>query len=472
MICKICNYFEDDRKKFSRHLQFKHQISSEEYTVKYLFDGFRTKCCECQNDTRYHSYSFKKYCKKHANIARKKSCAIIGKLFAWNKGLTKETDERIKRQAENMIGKKNHFYGKRHKEESLKKIKKDKMLSREEFYNRINKRDGELIPVDIFYDDYFSRAKQYFKFKCIKCGFVNEKTLQAFERGSRCKKCFPDYISSKPEQEIEEFIKSLGIQNIVRNSREIISPKELDIYLPDYNFAIEYNGLYWHSEEDKPKDYHLQKTKLCLEQGIKLFHIFSDEWKNKQDIVKSMIRHRLHMSEKIYARNCEVKEIDKKQGKQFFLESHISGDNNAKNYYGLIYNNEVVACLSIKVPIQKKYGKCLEIARFATKKNISAVGGFSKLFKLVKEKAILEQYEKIISYADKRFGEGTVYLKNGFEFLGKTSSPDYWYTSGEKREFRFKYRAQNGLSEKEYAKKCGVWRIYGCSSNIYLLNLD
>jgi G:T-mismatch repair DNA endonuclease (very short patch repair protein) len=65
------------------------------------------------------------------------------------------------------------------------------------------------------------------------------------------------------EREVYEFILSLYNKEIIRNDRTVLNGKELDIYLPDYNLAIEFNGLYWHSEDYVGKNYHLNKTIEC-----------------------------------------------------------------------------------------------------------------------------------------------------------------------------------------------------------------
>ena len=49
--------------------------------------------------------------------------------------------------------------------------------------------------------------------------------------------------------------------------QEFLIELEKDVYIPDY-LALEFNGLYWHSEFGKDKNYHLNKTLLCKEQDI------------------------------------------------------------------------------------------------------------------------------------------------------------------------------------------------------------
>ena len=131
--------------------------------------------------------------------------------------------------------------------------------------------------------------------------------------------------TSISEKEISDFIKSICNYEILENDRNIISPKELDVYIPQKNLAIEFDGLYFHSTKfGKDSDYHLGKTLACEEKGIRLIHIFEDEWLFKRQIVESIIKSALGIyKQKIFARNCEVKEIDDKTFRNFCNENHI-----------------------------------------------------------------------------------------------------------------------------------------------------
>jgi G:T-mismatch repair DNA endonuclease (very short patch repair protein) len=90
------------------------------------------------------------------------------------------------------------------------------------------------------------------------------------------------------EHQLHSMLLDLNI-NFITNDRSIIKPLELDIYIPDLKLAIEYNGSYWHSYHPikgtvlKQNDLnystyrHQAKTIACLEQGIRLLHIYEDE---------------------------------------------------------------------------------------------------------------------------------------------------------------------------------------------------
>jgi GNAT superfamily N-acetyltransferase/predicted Zn-ribbon and HTH transcriptional regulator len=473
MICQICQYENEDKKAFATHLQRSHNLTSKQYTIDYLQNGVEPVCLECGEKVRYVSFEFKRYCKNHSNFALSESGKKGGKnKQTWNKGQTKETNEIIARMAEECQAQGNHFYGKKHSQQSIFKMCQSHRISEEEFLQRANNADDLDILID--YSQYEARQKLYIPVKCKICGEEDKKTLMAIERGSKCRKCFPLNTNSKPQNEVQEFIHSLGFseEQVLKNNRTVLAPKELDIYIPDKNFAIEFNGLHWHSELYKENNDHQNKTFDCMEKGIQLFHIFSDEWQYKQDIVKSMIQNRLGKNEnKVYARQCSVYIVPQPDRTEFFNNNHISEDTKSKIAFGLYYNDKLMSCISLRKPYSKKYDEsCIEIARFATEKGYNIVAGFSKLMKYVIDWCKDNNYSNILTYADLRFGQGKVYEQYGFQYQ-HTTSPDYWYTDGEIRENRLKYKATDLLSENQVAENAGVIKIYGCGSHMFLLNI-
>lgn len=95
---------------------------------------------------------------------------------------------------------------------------------------------------------------------------------------------------SMPEKEIRNFIreKAPNLQILV-NTRDIISPKELDIYIPEKRLAIEYNGAYWHDSKHVNKYSHINKTNACKAKGIRLVHIFDFEYLNNKKHIQNLI---------------------------------------------------------------------------------------------------------------------------------------------------------------------------------------
>lgn len=96
---------------------------------------------------------------------------------------------------------------------------------------------------------------------------------------------------SKFEDTLIQAIQSVSKTKVTHNNKKIIYPKELDIYLPELKIAIEFNGLLYHSTAfNSCKEYHLNKSLLCREKGIRLIHIYEFEDLNEQiELLKSLI---------------------------------------------------------------------------------------------------------------------------------------------------------------------------------------
>ena len=106
----------------------------------------------------------------------------------------------------------------------------------------------------------------------------------------------------------------------IKNSREIITPLELDAYVQENKIAFEMDGLYQHSDACKKPRYHLLKTNMCKKLGIQLMHIFEDEWKSKPEICKSCIRQALGLNLRIDATELQIEKISQKDAAEFFQE--------------------------------------------------------------------------------------------------------------------------------------------------------
>ena len=478
-VCQICNKSFATPAGLAGHLGAGHRIKVEDYLVKHYMSGHRPTCPICNTKTLYKrgTYSFKKYCPKHVNEARREWSknngygSKTGPDAGWKRGLTKDTNDSILKQSLAITGSKNPWFGKCHSDEVIKEISRQRSnkmrLTREQY-----KQKKELLKnrykIQTPYEEY-SNVRQLLAVECSKCGVKEHRSMWALQLYAVCKTCAP---SSIQEQVVREMVRSTGV-SVQNNIRSVIPPQELDIYLPEQKFAIEYNGLYWHSEERKGKKYHLQKTLDCRKQDVQLFHIFSDEWREKQEIVESMIRQRVgKVDDKIFARKCKLKVVPRTQSKDFFNTTHISGNTRSKITFGLYYREELVMALSLRTPFHRTYRdrNLVEIARMASALNTVVVGGFSRLLKRVKSWALKEGCAGILTYADRRFGEGKVYQLSGFDYKG-TTNLDYWYTDGRERFNRFGYRAQSGKTEKQVTAEAGVYKVFGCGSNIYELSL-
>lgn len=158
------------------------------------------------------------------------------------------------------------------------KNKKGEKRRKEAIDHVLNRIDGIVTPMfkidDTFNVGYYDTL---FRWKCEKCGNIFKDFLYA-GNVPRCLDCYP---KSKPfslyEKEILHYMESLGY-DVEENTRKVIPPKELDIYLPKEKLAIEVNGLFWHGiVNNLDKNYHLKKTISCKEKGVRLLHIYEGE---------------------------------------------------------------------------------------------------------------------------------------------------------------------------------------------------
>jgi hypothetical protein len=144
---------------------------------------------------------------------------------------------------------------------------------------------------------------------------------------------------SSQELEFREFISLLIPQSVevLFNERNVISPLELDIFIPRYNIAFEFCGIFWHSElHGRGRGYHLNKMKRCLDNNIRLIQVFSSEWNENRDLVKSRIQTIFQKNQRIFARKCVVKNIDTTQANAFLQLNHIQKSVNSTVQIGLV----------------------------------------------------------------------------------------------------------------------------------------
>ena len=348
-------------------------------------------------------------------------------------------------------------------------------VSRKRSYYNILMLDVHDIPC-FSYDEYCKRASDadYMLFKCRKCG--NTFLSKHYDGTHKhCQHCYPA-SNDFEEKEITKFIQTIANVKVIENTRTIISPLELDIYIPEKDIAIEFDGLYWHSENSCKLDanYHLHKTELCEEKGIQLIHVFENEWLTKQPIVKSRIKNLLGVYDKtVFARKCTVKEVDSVVSRQFQDENHIQGAVNAKVNLGLFFNEELISLMTFgKCRFDKKHE--WELLRFCNKLGYHVPGGAGKLLKHFERNF---HPKSLVSYADRRWSKGKLYEALGFK-LDHISPPNYWYWKNiENLQSRIKFQKHKlknllekfdeSKSEVENMKDNGYHRIYDCGNLVF-----
>lgn len=353
---------------------------------------------------------------------------------------------------------------------ALERIGKALQMGQEEFIARAREIHGD--KYDYSKVVYGKNNREKVCIICPKHGeFWQEPNMHINERQG-CPVC--GVLSSKCENEIFSFVKSCLANVIVeQRNKTVLDGRELDIYIPSMNFAIEYNGLRWHSEEFNGNKYkHLSKTEECERKGIRLIQIFEDEWIYKNDIVREKIAHILGCSNadrpKVYGRNCDVMEIGYELAKDFLDKYHIQGGKRSTAYLGGYYRDELVG---VMIFLKNKDEYVLD--RFATNYNYNIVGIGGKIFSY-----FVQKYDplKIVTYGDRRWhtSDDNLYTKIGFR-KDMVLPPNYMYVTPQnsyrKRYHKFNFRKKNlhkkygfpmTMTEREMTNKLKYYKIWDC----------
>lgn len=241
-------------------------------------------------------------------------------------------------------------------------------------------------------------------------------------------------------------------------------PKQLDIIVEGKNIAIEYNGSYWHSEANPNmyKNYHLEKKLSCDKKNIKLIQIFDFEWENRKTQVQSFLRSCLNVNS-IYlnARSCELIELNKKEANLFLDNWHILGKTKFIKAFGLKFNNEIQAVITIGK--HHRTNSEYVLSRYCGKQNVTVRGGLSKLVKHA-----LKEFKSLTTWIDLRYSNGQSWINNGWEIV-HTLPPDYFYYDTKtnkviKKQSRKKslVKTPDNMTEHEHAINDGLVRVYDC----------
>jgi hypothetical protein len=286
-------------------------------------------------------------------------------------------------------------------------------------------------------------------------------------KGYGCPKCISN--SSKVENILLKKIQELYTGEIIQSYRPaFLDGQEIDIFIPEYNVGIEVNGLYWHSEKFKNRTYHHDKWLKCKNNNVILLSFFSDDLENteKFKIILSKVSHYLNLDQKIYARKCNVVNINKDLAIIFTKTNHLEGFNipyKDSKYIGL-YNEDELFMVAI-------YGRFYDqgssttkwkLQRVSTKLGFTVVGGISKLSKYI--------YNDIGDFTFQ------ITLDTGGSlsiFSNDLSSVSlrYWWTNGKIRIQRNKTQKkklmknidwENTDTEVSYLKRRNWNRIFDC----------
>ena len=279
-----------------------------------------------------------------------------------------------------------------------------------------------------------------------------KQTPHAHLSGQGCWKCRAHL--SLFEQEIRGYIKSIE-NNIEFGNRDLLPHFEIDVYSPQNKVGFECDGLYWHSDKNKPKYYHINKTSEAEKQRIQLIHIFEDEWEYKRDICKSLIAKALSAcSNKVT--QCCAKLINHEEAKSFLDDNSLNGYQEATLHIGLFSNGELVAVSSFE-----DKDKYFELIQYYEKQDAVIENGFKTMFDY-----FVNRYfpTEVVIRVDKRWKNDLPLEKVGFEHISD-ELPSFKYVKEKRRLTVQEVVADEKLLMKMQENK--LPKIYDCGQEVW-----
>jgi hypothetical protein len=274
------------------------------------------------------------------------------------------------------------------------------------------------------------------------------------------------FISNERSSQYEDYVCSLlDYWGIVYERRYRKHRYEIDIFIPSKNIGIEIHGEYWHSIDVNPKgnkNYHFEKYREASSNGITLIQLFSTEVKT--EATKLLLKSKLGILERVYARNTEVSFEPKSDEIVEFLNTYHPRGFVPSTYYITLRNQGELLSVMTLLKAESE----LNLTRFSSK--LSVVGGFTKCLSLVKG-------QDILTFLDLRYSleSSNVYSKSGFDKVSFVE-PDYMYFFKGKLVHKFSMRKRQllalgaiGETESEMAESIKALRVYDAGKIKYIL---
>jgi len=366
--------------------------------------------------------------------------------------------------------------------ENISKTEYVKQIHKKRYYDKLFLLNQ--IKPNFSMQEYGGEKYKIYSWQCTK----TEKTFEAYYANGLVPVCPCCHTNegTNIENFVISFLKKNNIEYQFRNRLILENRSELDFYIPSHHLAIEVHGLYWHTERKiinrgkNPRLYHLEKLENSQKKNIRLIQIFSDEILNHPRIVESRLKTILGIKKRtIGARECEIQIVDYKMKQKFLEKYHLQGNDRSSICLGLFYKKHLVSMMTFAKPRLVMGHKNVpegsyELLRFCSNFHFSIAGGAGKLLNYFKQNY---SWNKIITYADRRWSIGNLYKKLGFEF-SHNSNPNYFYTKNYMiREYRYKYN--KSFLVKKYPELCeyseriimdslGYERIYDCGHSSFI----
>lgn len=290
------------------------------------------------------------------------------------------------------------------------------------------------------------------------------------------------WASSKGQQAIATFLRDLGVE-VQESDRTHIAPKELDMWLPEYRVAVEYNGTYYHSydrlETPEERRRHATKRDLCRTQGIRLIQFWDTEWRDHPDVCQSILRSAVGRPlVRDGARRMSVCEISSTDAAHFLVRHHLQGSVPASLAVGLRDIDGILRAVMTFGRPRFSSHYTWELLRFAVHTHWQISGAASKLWQYAKRN--FTPGDVVGSYCDRRLFTGNVYAAMGMTHAS-TSPPGYVYLKHDVLLSRVQFQKHKlataldhydpALTEAQNMFANGYRRLWDCGHDLWIASV-
>lgn len=359
----------------------------------------------------------------------------------------------------------------------------------DDFYNKFYKK-GAKTKLKLYSDENYNNSEQN-KITCLERYGVENAMQNTEIKEKASKKCQEkrkvklNYMRNEAHNSRNSnsspnmFFKSLLDERNIQYECEFVLNNftydfKIGNYLIEINPSATYNILFnpFSIIKSIEKSYHKYISENAYFGGYNCIHVWDwDDYNKIADFFKEKT--------KIYARNCKIKVVNKKEAKVFLNKYHLQNTCKGQTVcLGLYYNDELVQIMTFGKPRYNQNYE-YELLRLCTKSEYIIIGGSEKLFKY-----FINTYnpKSIISYCDDSKFSGDVYKKLGFTpKCDKKNQPScHWYNMKTKKHITnnmllqlgydkiFNTNYGKGTDNEQLMLENGFIKIYDCGQSVYI----
>lgn len=312
----------------------------------------------------------------------------------------------------------------------------------------------------------FTGVRNKVRLICSRHGEYESRAADVLYKETQCPRCAVQV--SRWEAEVGAFVEALGLSHM--RTRDVIGPKEIDIWVPERRVGIECHGVRFHSSAfQEGHTAHLDKLRAADRAGVRLLQIFEDEWKYRRGAVENVIASALGRAARISARKCTVVVETPAEVKDFLDAYHIQGSVRGRVAYSLFVDGARIATMVFGAAASERGTTGgTELLRYCSVGTV--IGGASKLFS-----AFISgnpDVRRVVSYSDRRLFTGAMYQVLKFKKVRDTR-PGYTVLVGDRRMHKANFKRamlakrlgpafDSSKSEREMCEAHGWFRVYDC----------